>query len=386
MKKKIILALVAIVAVAGSVAGMSAFEAHVINVTAKIENALAVSAEAIDFGTVFPQETLYEGFTIQLSSSFLSEERVDDVNYVIKQKPKPLIQEDAQWCHDNLPEITYNPQETVWINYLEKCYYPLCSYLSKMPDGEPENDGSLSAFHSIGTIVNGRLAKSEGDEIDSWTIDLDVPCFGGMCAQDWTHQGWELPAQLESEVFGCDLWIEVTGISRVGNVNLENKYDNWDIISDDSIHGVMTYSTDYPTFYGNVVAQGLETNAKYQITLNGPGGCSATDNLLASAGSNLFESGYWNNWAPGLAPNCDGNPGEGVYNMALINNEYTAKSDGAGNLNYSFNLNLPTGDYAGVKVLVKKTLDPYEEPWIDPATEHTTNLFETASISFTVLP
>ena len=36
-----------------------------------------------------------------------------------------------------------------------------------------------------------------------------------MCAQDWTHHGWELPAELESVIFGCDLWIEVTSISRL---------------------------------------------------------------------------------------------------------------------------------------------------------------------------
>jgi len=214
MTKKLILGLAAVAVVVGGVAAMSAFEAHIINVTAKIENALSVTPDPIDFGTVFPQEYLEKTLTVSLSESFLAEGRVDDVDYFIKQKPKPIDPADAEWCHDNLPESDYDSQDTAWQDYLAKCYYPLCEYLSKHPDDDVANDGSLDAFHCIGESVNGRLAKSEGDEVDNWTIDLDVPCFEGMCAQDWTHEGWELPAELESQVFGCDLWIEVNGISE----------------------------------------------------------------------------------------------------------------------------------------------------------------------------
>ena len=49
----------------------AAFEAHVINVTAQIENALAVNTEPINFGTVFPQEQLDHSLTVALSGSFL---------------------------------------------------------------------------------------------------------------------------------------------------------------------------------------------------------------------------------------------------------------------------------------------------------------------------
>ena len=88
MTKKIILSFVAIAAVAVGVVGMSAFEAHVINVTAKIENALSVPIDEIDFGTVFPQEQLDFPVEIALSDSFMAEDRVDDVKYMIRQKPK----------------------------------------------------------------------------------------------------------------------------------------------------------------------------------------------------------------------------------------------------------------------------------------------------------
>src|SRR3989338_9637600 len=86
--KKILLAVVALGAAAVSIVGLSAVEAHVINVTAKIENALNVPIASIDFGTVFPQEKLDKFFDVSLSQSFQDEDRVDDVTYIIRQKPK----------------------------------------------------------------------------------------------------------------------------------------------------------------------------------------------------------------------------------------------------------------------------------------------------------
>jgi len=166
--------------------------------------------------------------------------------------------------------------------------------------------------------------------------------------------------------------------------NLENKDGQWNIIAGDGIAGTITYSTGANTLYGTVVASGLEKNAKYQITLNGSGSCLATDTQLATSGSNLFQSGYWNNWAPNLSSTCIGSPGEGVYNMNLISDWYTVISDASGNINYSFNLALKQGTYTGVKVIVKKMLDTYGSPWVDSLVEHTTNLFEVAPITFTV--
>lgn len=75
MKKKILLSLVAMVAVAGGIAAMSAFEAHIINVTAHIENALSVHPTELVFikgvrdkneiknGDIIVYKN-YQGFTI----------------------------------------------------------------------------------------------------------------------------------------------------------------------------------------------------------------------------------------------------------------------------------------------------------------------------------
>jgi len=236
MRKKLILGLGAVVVVVAGVVAMSAFEAHVINVTAHIENALAVSTEALDFGTVFPQEYLEKDFTITLSESFMAEDRVDDVEYVIKQKPKPIwndgvpagctsgaqtVEEARAYCHGN-PEN------------LDCCYLSLCPFLSKT-DGDPEdqndtshisyfvdptpeapNSGDEFCEDPCGDAI-GRLAKSEQDTSDIWIVDLKVPPFAGYVAQDWPESCPVLEGVTVNEEgtdLGCDLWIEVTEISE----------------------------------------------------------------------------------------------------------------------------------------------------------------------------
>src|SRR3989338_6647589 len=86
--KKILMGLAAAGTAIAMVPLFAAFEAHVINVTARIENALEVSTDAIDFGTVFPQEQIDKFFGVDLSQSFLDEDRVEDIEYIIRQKPK----------------------------------------------------------------------------------------------------------------------------------------------------------------------------------------------------------------------------------------------------------------------------------------------------------
>jgi len=153
MNKKILMGLGAALAVVASVAAMSAYEAHVINVTAHIENALTVHPKEIAFGTVFPQEYVEEQFTVTFSQSFEGEGRVDDVEYVIKQKPKPLDDDSdpavwakpescqqeladvvaaREYCHDNPSDLTC-------------CYRDLCQYLSKL--STDENDTSHPSYY-----------------------------------------------------------------------------------------------------------------------------------------------------------------------------------------------------------------------------------------------
>ena len=231
INKKAILAVVAVVAIVGGIAAFSSYEAHVINVTAHIENALTVDTTPIEFGTVFPQEYLEEEFTINLSSSFLAEDRVDDVEYVINQKPKPIwpqtidcaesiqhsfqdIYEAREYCHDNSQNLNC-------------CYLTLCPFLSKT-DGDPEDNNDIEepSYYDPKTDTcpirqlmpaSGRLAESEQDISDIWIVDLKVPPVRGYVGQDWPA-GCPVVDE-DSKDYGCDLWIEVTDISETNNEN-----------------------------------------------------------------------------------------------------------------------------------------------------------------------
>jgi len=264
MKKILFGFFVALIAVA-ALPLFAAFEAHVINVTARIENALAVTTDNIDFGTVFPQEHLERLLGIRLSGSFMTEDNADDVDYFIRQKPKCgitteegtiLIGEtttghvipDGQGgyridCDPDPRELDQNddplPLGSSW-----GVLPSLCEYISKDGDSDQdpgdENDGTTPSFHvpfTVGTSsvnwldTKGRLAKSEQDVLDTWVIDLAVPCFGGHCAQDWAdfvHEhnpganpdDYDQDIKNEHKVFGCDLWVEVSGVSRFSTSTL----------------------------------------------------------------------------------------------------------------------------------------------------------------------
>jgi hypothetical protein len=73
--KKVILIITALVMMTSGVAAVSAYEAHIINVTAHVENALTVDSGGpdIDFGVMFPQEWQKVKKTISLSTSALDE-------------------------------------------------------------------------------------------------------------------------------------------------------------------------------------------------------------------------------------------------------------------------------------------------------------------------
>lgn len=263
--KKVLLGLGALAIAVAVVPMFAAFEAHVINVTAQIENALNVPLNHLDFGTVFPQEHLEKELHLELSESFMREPRVDDVEYFIRQKPKcGLTNPDGTALSD--PRTTWTghivvtgtgtaTDPFVWHVDCNKDrpadvepgptpdHYllpSLCEYISKDgekidPDPQGGIDGVTPSFHKPWTIdangnivwhdTKGRLAKSIQDIKDWWIIDLAVPCFGGHCAQDWdefVHEHnqqadpdqYVQPIENEHKIFGCNLWIEVRDVSE----------------------------------------------------------------------------------------------------------------------------------------------------------------------------
>jgi len=218
--KKILLTLVAVVAVMAGVVGMSAFEAHIINVTAHIENALNVHPDALAFGTVFPQEYVVRQATVSASDSFIAEQNATSIDYVIKQKPK---------CKAIDPR---NPVQYVPVDRnTDLCpagyaaMLSLCPYLSKT-DADPQDDNDTShpsyfvqaagnvPAHCLAGVrpdATGRIDRN--DLSDVWDIDLKVPPVAGTVAQDWPAGCPTVPENEKD--YGCDLWIEVTGVGRV---------------------------------------------------------------------------------------------------------------------------------------------------------------------------
>lgn len=248
MKKRILLVLGGIITIAFSVVGMSAFEAHIINVTAHIENALSVVTTPINFGTVFPQESLFsQPFTVNLSTSFLGTEqgRVQMVDYKIEPKPK------CKDANNNYVLCVYNPVS-------EKCECPantttmndLCKFLSVTPGpGEINDFGRPGYFNGRlltcadpnPLIATGKLDKTilpgsaePVDISDTWLVDFKVPPVTGYVGQDWPESCQTWVVSKDSQDYGCDLWIEVTGIygAICGNSIIEHgeECDTNDII------------------------------------------------------------------------------------------------------------------------------------------------------------
>ena len=220
MAKKILISIVTVAFIIGGVVAISAYEAHVINVTAHIENALRVHSDSYNFGTVFPQESFTgQGtytFEVGTSDSFCdsTQTRVLNIDYKIVRKPKPINPADHEYCylHGN---DTQKPTD-----YYTRCYPTMCAGLSAHPVLPNPNDIGFDSFTNPETVfATGKLHKKvtlsdplPDNKNDTWELDLHVPCFLGQCAQDWTHQGYELDPTQEGKTFGCDYWVEVTNI------------------------------------------------------------------------------------------------------------------------------------------------------------------------------
>ena len=171
-----------IIALAMGVVLISAFEAHVVNVTAQIENALSVTPNKMMFGTVFPQEQLQEEFTVSLSDSFLDQDRVNMVKYTINKKQKPRHEITSfpsgvsghEYCLNNQP---IDPGDSNDPYYLF-CYPDLCDRITTELSGVNNTSGNLTVSSSS----------------DSWKVNLKVPCFEKLCDQgyDYDYHNYQL--------------------------------------------------------------------------------------------------------------------------------------------------------------------------------------------------
>jgi len=203
-KKTLLICLAALVSGVSMVPMLAAFEAHVINVKAHIENALAVSPHELAFGVVFPEEVKSKTFQVDLSDSFLAEDRVDDVHYKLVQKPKPKANAYETIYPGSYPggkvAALYCLEDLQDPQYEDYCYLDLCSYLDKTSN---EGEGDVEA--------SADLAKSKNDIEDTWNVELDTPCIEGYVPLAEINECKTIEKEGD---YGCDIWVEVSGISE----------------------------------------------------------------------------------------------------------------------------------------------------------------------------
>jgi hypothetical protein len=267
----------------------------------------------------------------------------------------------------------------------------LCEYISKEPDVIDGNDGITPSFHKPYEVVKGDLgyriewldtagylAKSQQDLEDNWTIDLAVPCFGGYCAQDWADfvhginpnadpSAYTQPIENEHKVFGCDLWVEVTGVVTGVSREIPLYEEQGDQTPElGPVRGHFTYdSVGTGKLKGkvNVDTAYLNSGDKYILVLNGPRGAGvgpgSTNDLLAEWACLKPVPGITNGWDGWWVRQTDNSGAtkcildptdvklEGYYNFQF---NVTAAQLESG---YVVDLELPSGSYDEVQFLVK---------------------------------
>jgi hypothetical protein len=157
--------------VVSGVAAVSAYEAHLINVKAHVENAMSVTASHLDFGTVFPEEWLTKEFTAQVSSSFCQETqtRVGYIDYAVWAEWKPN------------PQGGYYP-------WLGDALYVGIDALDKTPEAAGGNlvligdapTGPPGAKWVMDAPIPLHKFTPDLNSADLITVGLDVPVFEGF--------------------------------------------------------------------------------------------------------------------------------------------------------------------------------------------------------------
>ena len=233
--RKMLLVLVALVMVLSGVAMVSAYEAHVINVKAKVENALTVTTTHVNYGTVFPEEWLTRQFKVKHSVSFceLGQTRVDAIDYDVWVTRKPV--------EDPPPSPYPAPVEDIGgVNY----YYWLGDALYiGIFDTDPVDPAKMyplgATGQPLGELVHVTTAtapilsdnrstettwgSAPNDWYDVIVVGLDVPVFDGS----WNEltdvpikpSGLDGPTvvltgerNVQGIVLGADIVIQVTNI------------------------------------------------------------------------------------------------------------------------------------------------------------------------------
>jgi hypothetical protein len=234
--KKAFLILAALMMVLSGVAAVSAYEAHAINVTAHVENALDVNTDPIDFGIVFPEEWLIAHKSIKLSDSANASkgDSPGDLDYV----EYGIFAEWKLADNETYPVVTGSDNESYYA-WLGECLYV----------GVGVSGDNVTGMYKVGPApcgppgaveVQGFRSQLNGKILDELCIGIDVPVFEAhynpltdalACVptkpSGLNEPSWVIPQYLSDNVtpnplhdpdgidLGLDLKIQVTDIVRV---------------------------------------------------------------------------------------------------------------------------------------------------------------------------
>jgi hypothetical protein len=239
--KKVILILAALILVASGVAAVSAYEAHIINVKAHVENALWVNTDNIDFGTVFPQEWLKQHREICLSES--AEEEVGTASGDLV---SVTMQAYAEWKEcDGMVGYYWDDVAEMWVGPFPNYYNWMGDFLyvgfDATQDPDPTTGMTLVGPAPAGPpsakaiLASMTLPTPLGGNCTQLAVAIDVPVFEGyynnitdMLQPDGTYlpkpSGLDDPTFIIDDShpdfdpdgmdFGVDLKIQVTNIVR----------------------------------------------------------------------------------------------------------------------------------------------------------------------------
>lgn len=101
MKKLVFSGIIALILIVSGIAAVGAFEGHLVDIKAHVENAIGVETYELDYGVTFPQEHLEKALHFGLSESFMESTRISSLSYGLFWELKPIA------GHDPVPEPAY---------------------------------------------------------------------------------------------------------------------------------------------------------------------------------------------------------------------------------------------------------------------------------------
>jgi hypothetical protein len=172
--KKALLLVSALLIVFSGVAAVSAYEGHLVNIKAHVENAIGVETYEFDLGTYFPQERVQNELGIGLSESFIAQDRVSTVEYKLCWELKPIPADQTDNVCDPDGDGYYTPLNP----YLEITMDDANDNIDpSMIHGVPADNTTAVCF-GTGQMWKSRV-PGEGDVCDIIHVIFSAPVFEG---------------------------------------------------------------------------------------------------------------------------------------------------------------------------------------------------------------